>query len=76
MHIALLQEMQELPAFRRNGLDNYTAYLEGWAMYCEKLGYDFGLYGDPFARFGQLDMEIWRAVRDGLKKRITALLSQ
>ncbi len=63
MNIALLQELTELPAFRRNGLANYTAYLEGWAMYCEKLGHDFGLYDDPFARYGQLDMEIWRAVR-------------
>lgn len=63
MHIALLQEMTELPAFRRYGLGNYTAYIEGWAMYCEQLGYDFGLYDDPFARFGQYDMEIWRAVR-------------
>ncbi len=63
MHIALLQEMTELPAFRRYGLANYTAYLEGWAMYCEQLGYDFGLYEDPFARYGQLDMEMWRAVR-------------
>jgi len=63
MHIALLQEMTDLPAFRRYGLSNYTAYLEGWAMYCEQLGYDFGLYEDPFARYGQLDMEMWRAVR-------------
>jgi len=63
MHIALLQEMTDLPAFRRYGLGNYTAYLEGWAMYCEQLGYDFGLYEDPFARYGQLDMEMWRAVR-------------
>ena len=63
MHIALLQEMTELPAFRRYGLGNYTAYIEGWAMYCEQLGYDFGLYEDPFARYGQLDMEMWRAVR-------------
>ncbi len=63
MHIALLQEMTELPAFRRYGLGNYTAYVEGWAMYCEQLGFDFGLYEDPFARYGQLDMEMWRAVR-------------
>ncbi len=63
MHIALLQELTDLPAFRRNALSNYTAYLEGWAMYCEKLGFDFGLYADPYDRYGQLDMEIWRAVR-------------
>ena len=63
MHIALLQEMTELPAFRRYGIANYTAYVEGWAMYCEKLGHDLGFYADPFAHYGALDMEIWRAVR-------------
>jgi len=63
MHIALMQEMTELPAFRRYGILNYTAYVEGWAMYCEKLGHDLGFYADPFVHYGALDMEIWRAVR-------------
>lgn len=63
MHIALLQEMDELPAFRRYGMLGYTAYIEGWALYCEQLGHDFGLYADPYAHYGQLEMELWRAVR-------------
>jgi uncharacterized protein (DUF885 family) len=63
MHIALLQEMDGLPAFRRYGMMSYIAYIEGWALYCEQLGHDFGLYDDPFAHYGQLEMEMWRAVR-------------
>lgn len=63
MHIALMQEQDELPAFRRNGALNYNAYLEGWALYCEKLGHKMGLYEDPIDHYGQLDMEMWRACR-------------
>ncbi len=63
MHVALLQEMEALPDFRRFNLQGYMAYAEGWALYCEKLGHDFGLYDTPARRFGQLEMELFRAIR-------------
>lgn len=63
MHIALMQEMTALPMFRRANFTKYGACLEGWAMYCETLGHELGLYETPHQHFGQLDMEMWRACR-------------
>lgn len=63
MHIALIQEMDHLPAFRRFGAVKYTPCIEGWALYCETLGEDMGFYGAAADDFGRLDMEMWRAVR-------------
>jgi uncharacterized protein (DUF885 family) len=63
MHLALMQEMTELPAFRRYGALSYSACLEGWALYCEGLGVEMGLYTTPHQQYGRLDMEIWRALR-------------
>ncbi|MBN8819417.1 MAG: DUF885 domain-containing protein [Sphingomonas sp.] len=59
--ISLAQENTSLPAFMRFG--GNTAYVEGWALYAEKLGYDFGLYADPYQRMGHLDDEMLRAMR-------------
>jgi uncharacterized protein (DUF885 family) len=59
--IALAQELDELPAFRRNG--NFTAYVEGWGLYAESLGPELGMYTDPYSRFGQFTYQMWRAVR-------------
>ncbi len=63
MHIALMQEMTDLPAFRRANFTKYSACLEGWALYCETLGIDMGLYETPHQHYGRLDMEMWRACR-------------
>jgi uncharacterized protein (DUF885 family) len=63
MHIALLNEQQDLPAFRRYGAVKYTACIEGWALYCETLGIEMGVYTTPHQHYGRLEMEMWRAVR-------------
>ncbi|QKG72095.1 DUF885 domain-containing protein [Erythrobacter mangrovi] len=59
--ISLAQENEALPAFMRFG--GNTAYIEGWALYAETLGYEMGFYKDPWNRYGTLQDEQLRAMR-------------
>ncbi|HSR64071.1 MAG TPA: DUF885 domain-containing protein [Xanthomonadaceae bacterium] len=54
-------ELPDAPMFRRTAY--FVGYSEGWGLYAERLGYDMGLYDDPYDHFGQLTYEMWRAVR-------------
>ncbi len=61
LQIALAQELEGLPQFRTE--QRVTAFTEGWGLYSERLGYEMGLYQDPYSRYGQLTYDMWRAVR-------------
>ena len=61
LQLAIQQEIENMPKFRR--YSGFTAFVEGWGLYSESLGYDLGLYTDPYSRFGALTYDMWRAVR-------------
>jgi len=61
LQIALSQEIENAPEFVRNSY--YQAFMEGWGLYAESLGDELGFYKDPYSKYGQLSLEIWRAIR-------------
>jgi uncharacterized protein (DUF885 family) len=61
LQIALSQELEGVPAFRRNLY--ISAFGEGWGLYSERLGIEAGFYTDPYSDFGRLTYEMWRACR-------------
>lgn len=61
MQLAIQQELEEIPMFRKFG--GYTVYSEGWGLYSEFIPKEMGFYADPYSDFGRLAMELWRACR-------------
>ncbi len=59
--IAIAQELSDLPVIRR--LPMFTAYIEGWGLYSERLADEMGLYSSPLQRMGMLSADVWRAAR-------------
>jgi uncharacterized protein (DUF885 family) len=61
LQISIAQELTGVPTFRKH--QHYTAYIEGWGLYSERLGKDVGFYQDPYSDYGRLEADIWRAIR-------------
>ncbi|MBD8898502.1 DUF885 domain-containing protein [Rhodanobacter sp. DHG33] len=61
LQLSIAQTLPGLPPFRQQA--DYTAYIEGWALYAERLGKDIGFYRDPLSDYGRLTGELWRADR-------------
>jgi uncharacterized protein (DUF885 family) len=61
LQISIAQTLPDLPPFRQQA--GYTAYVEGWALYSERLGKDIGFYQDPYSDYGRLSDEMLRAIR-------------
>jgi uncharacterized protein (DUF885 family) len=61
LQLAIAQELPELPPFRQN--EYYGAYIEGWALYSERLGKEVGFFQDPYGYYGHLQDDMLRAIR-------------
>ena len=61
LQISIAEELTGLPEFRK--YEGYTAFVEGWALYSERLGKEIGFYRDPVSDYGRLEADIWRAIR-------------
>ncbi|MBV9609414.1 MAG: DUF885 domain-containing protein, partial [Acidobacteria bacterium] len=61
LQLSLAMELPTLPPFRQNAY--YTAYIEGWGLYSERLGKDVGFFTDPYNDFGRLQADLLRAIR-------------
>jgi uncharacterized protein (DUF885 family) len=62
LQLSIQRQLTGLPKFRLQGL-GFTAFVEGWALYAERLGKEVGFYQDPVSDYGRLSSELWRAVR-------------
>ena len=61
LQLSIAEELEGFPEFRR--YEEYTAFVEGWALYSERLGKEVGMYQDPYSNYGRLENEMWRAIR-------------
>jgi uncharacterized protein (DUF885 family) len=61
MDRSIAQQLTGIPQFRKFG--SYTAYVEGWGLYCEFIPKEIGMYASPYSNYGRLAMELWRACR-------------
>jgi len=61
LQLSIAEELEGLPEFRR--YEGYMAFVEGWALYSERLGKEVGMYQDPYSNYGRLENEMWRAIR-------------
>jgi len=62
LQLALQMEIEGLPPLRTRWLA-FSAFIEGWALYAERLGKEMGFYTDPYSEFGRLIYDMWRACR-------------